>query len=76
MCIDQSSSALCVASQEEVDDNLPLCIMEGSTFFRQKKEWELFCDYSLKILEEITEGGFWVCAFGVLMKNKACVTFA
>lgn len=72
MHISQSSSALCtcVAFQEEVDDNPPFCIMEGSTFFRRKKEWELFGDFSLKILGEITDGGFWVCAFGTRVVGR------
>ncbi|XP_020603937.1 uncharacterized protein LOC110042885 isoform X2 [Orbicella faveolata] len=64
------SSAFCVALQEEVDDNPPFCIMEGSTFFRRKKEWNLFGDFSLKILGEITEGGFWVCAFGTRVLGR------
>lgn len=65
-----SSLALCVALQEEVDDNPPFCIMEGSTFFRRNKEWQLFGDFSLKILGEITEGGFWVCAFGTRVLGR------
>ena len=70
MHISQSSSALCVAFQDEVDDSPSFCIKDGSTFFLRKKEWELFGDFSLKILGEITDGGFWVCAFGTRVLGR------
>lgn len=56
--------------QEDVDDSPPFSIIDGSTYYRRKKEWDLFADFSLKILGEITEGGLWVCAFGARVLGR------
>ncbi|XP_068739294.1 uncharacterized protein [Montipora capricornis] len=59
-----------VIEQEEVDDSPPFSIIDGSTYYRRKKEWHLFADFTLKILGEITHGGLWVCAFGARVLGR------
>ena len=53
-----------------MDDSPPFSIIDGSTYFRRKKEWHLFGDFLLKILGEITDGGLWVCAFGACVLGR------
>ena len=38
--------------------------MDGGTYYRNKKELVIFGDFFMKIIGEITEGGYWVCTFG------------
>lgn len=52
----------------EIDHEEPsFCIIEGSTYYRKKKELILFGDFYLKIIGEIAEGGFLVCSFGAVV---------
>ena len=43
----------------------------GATYFQKKrKESFLFGAFYMKIIGEITEGGFWVCVFGAKVLGR------
>ena len=60
--------------QDLEDDDLDISyfyINGGATYFQKnRKESFLFGDFYMKIIGEITEGGFWVCVFAAKVLGR------